>query len=327
MDSGIYEITNIVNHKFYIGSAVNIHQRWLLHTSNLNCQTHANKHLQAAWNLYEAKSFSFEVIEFCPKEVLLEREQFYLEVYHAVEFGYNALPTAGSNFGKKVSEETLQKMSLAKIGKTGRKQSEEAKCKIAASRLGKHLTDETKLKLSLMRKGKKTGRTMSDEDKKWRSLRMKGKKIQSDEDHKKFAGQKRGIPRTEEVKKRMKEGRDRYLISIGKTPSTKPKLKIPKDPNNRKLTDETKAKISASRKGHPVSDETREKISQSQKGKPESEETKVKRRLRKVRVSDETRKKMSDAHKGRTFSETTRKKMSDAKKKKNLPITENKDRL
>jgi len=52
MASGIYQIKNTLNGKFYVGSAVNIKQRWSTHISSLNKNNHHSGHLQNAWNKY-----------------------------------------------------------------------------------------------------------------------------------------------------------------------------------------------------------------------------------------------------------------------------------
>lgn len=76
--SGIYKIINLVNGKFYIGSAVHFRKRWELHRSNLRNNKHDNRHLQNAWNLYGEKIFKFEILKFCDKENLLVNEQIYI---------------------------------------------------------------------------------------------------------------------------------------------------------------------------------------------------------------------------------------------------------
>lgn len=48
MKSGIYIITNIITHKSYIGSAVNINYRWAKHKHMLKQNNHHSKHLQIA---------------------------------------------------------------------------------------------------------------------------------------------------------------------------------------------------------------------------------------------------------------------------------------
>ena len=60
-------------------------------------------------------NFSLEILEYCEsnKEILLEREQYYLDL---IPLKYNIYPTAGSPLGSKLSEETREKMSEAKKG-------------------------------------------------------------------------------------------------------------------------------------------------------------------------------------------------------------------
>jgi group I intron endonuclease len=111
--TGIYKITNRVNGKFYIGSSINITNRWKAHIYRLNSGTHVNRHLQSAWNKYGSESFIFERIErIVDKNLLIEREQSYLDIlkpYHE-DIGYNLSPIAGSTLGVKYSEESKKKM-------------------------------------------------------------------------------------------------------------------------------------------------------------------------------------------------------------------------
>jgi very-short-patch-repair endonuclease/endogenous inhibitor of DNA gyrase (YacG/DUF329 family) len=87
----------------------------------------------------------------------------------------------------------------------------------------------------------------------------------------------------------------------------------------RRLSKESKIKISESHKGKRRSANTRKKLSEANKGKHLSEETKKKiSETNKGKIkSEETRKKMSKAQKGKIISEETRKKLSKANKGKN----------
>ena len=107
---GIYKITNTVTRKFYIGSAVNIKKRFWLHRYQLSANTHRNRHLQNSWNKHGEDSFTFEVLEYCEKERLIEREQFYIDNEKPA---YNISPTAGNSLGVKLTDETKRKMSEA----------------------------------------------------------------------------------------------------------------------------------------------------------------------------------------------------------------------
>ena len=112
--SGIYKITNKQNGKIYIGSAYNLPNRISTHKSRLKKNKHRNKHLQSAFNLYGEEAFEFEVLEFVQnRELILEREQFYLDFYVAYdrEVGYNIAKVAGNTAGVIPSLETRRKMS------------------------------------------------------------------------------------------------------------------------------------------------------------------------------------------------------------------------
>src|SRR5690242_20644116 len=99
MESGIYAIMNTVNGKQYVGSAVNIAARWRAHRSGLQRGYHRNPHLQAAWNKYGADAFTFTVLEYCPLDSLISREQYWLDTLDTVAHGYNILAIAHSPRG------------------------------------------------------------------------------------------------------------------------------------------------------------------------------------------------------------------------------------
>lgn len=80
MISGIYKIVNLKNGKFYIGSAINLHNRKLAHFGRLRNNGHKNPHLQSSWNKYGKDSFEFSIIEECDIDSLLDKEQYYIDV-------------------------------------------------------------------------------------------------------------------------------------------------------------------------------------------------------------------------------------------------------
>ena len=53
MLSGIYKITNIINNKFYIGSAVDLKEREYEHFRRLFKNNHCNILLQNSFNKYK----------------------------------------------------------------------------------------------------------------------------------------------------------------------------------------------------------------------------------------------------------------------------------
>ena len=110
MDTGIYQIRNLVNDNIYVGSAVDISQRWWRHTCDLRKNKHHSQHLQRAWNKYGKESFELSILEECEpvKETLLDREQYYLDTFRPE---YNICPKAYSCLGIKRTEENCVNIS------------------------------------------------------------------------------------------------------------------------------------------------------------------------------------------------------------------------
>ena len=59
---GVYQIRNVVNGKFYVGSSKDIKNRHAAHRKLLRGNRHHCAHLQAAWNKYGEDCFKFEII-------------------------------------------------------------------------------------------------------------------------------------------------------------------------------------------------------------------------------------------------------------------------
>src|SRR5580765_1516790 len=111
---GIYNIVNIANGDCYIGSSQNIRKRKLRHKCELDRGIHSNEHLQRAWNKYGGvEGFNFEVIEETTKDLLIEREQYYI---NTIKPRYNICREAYSTRGRIATEETRQRMSETRAG-------------------------------------------------------------------------------------------------------------------------------------------------------------------------------------------------------------------
>lgn len=129
MNSGIYKITNTVNNKFYIGSSQNMEKRWIQHKSHLKCQRHHSSYLQNVANKYGIENLVFSVLVYCPKEDLLQLEQYLMDFYQPQ---YNISKLATSCAGVPKSEIHKQRLREANLGKkysdeTKRKHSERQK--------------------------------------------------------------------------------------------------------------------------------------------------------------------------------------------------------
>lgn len=156
----IYKIENLMNGKVYIGQTTrNPIKRKRDHINTLKLKTHANPHLQQAFNKYGEPNFKFTVLNYATnKETLDSLETIYIEKYHTLddEYGYN-LKTGGSQ--GKLSSTTRKRMSESRTGEKnpmyGKIFSKEHRLNIGKSLKGKKLSAEHREKLSEIFKGRK----------------------------------------------------------------------------------------------------------------------------------------------------------------------------
>lgn len=148
----IYKITNLVDGKIYVGQTVQKLSR------RFNQHKHGNgEGVDQAIKKYGIENFKIEPIEKCPREMLNDREMFWIKELNCIApNGYNLTEGGQSDF--RVSEATKEKLRIINIGKT---LSAETKAKISESEqgeknpfYGKHHTPETKAKISAIHKGK-----------------------------------------------------------------------------------------------------------------------------------------------------------------------------
>ena len=119
-DSGIYIIRNLNNGKFYIGSSKNTTLRWRKHRSELRGGCHGNSMLQRAWTKHGEDGFVFEMLEAVGPELLLEREQHFIDLMDPVANGYNICPVAGTPVAQSSVTRTHQnKSELILLAKSG----------------------------------------------------------------------------------------------------------------------------------------------------------------------------------------------------------------
>ena len=166
MIPGVYIILNTVNGKRYVGSSINVQGRISDHKIRLSREVHGNSHLQRAWNKYGSNTLSFEIIEECSCNRLLEREQHFIDLYESMnqKHGYNQ---RGAERWGEVTDEVREKISVAakgkhkspehcaKIGDANRRRvfSSETRAKMSASNRRRHHSAEVKAKIGAAQRG------------------------------------------------------------------------------------------------------------------------------------------------------------------------------
>ena len=198
LDSGVYYIRNIVNNKQYIGSSINLRERWRKHRESLKRNDHGNSYLQRAWNLHGENAFEWGVLEYCDVGMLLIREKVWMDYYKTTDeiFGYNlSLIPGAPMMGRHHSLESCKKMSLSRIGNKNRlgiPHSPESRLKMSIARKKWKLSPETVEGIRLRMKGNKycLGRHRTEEEKHRISIGHLGKKATEETKRKISSGQK-----------------------------------------------------------------------------------------------------------------------------------------
>lgn len=146
----VYQVTNKINNKTYIGRTNNIKKRWARHRTypfsvNLKKQTTIPK-LYKAIKKYGINNFEFKIIkEYNNEDDCRKGEIEFIIIFDSIKNGYNFSEggdgvSSGINhpfYGKKHTPETLIKMSQSKIGIKMGPATKERKDKISKALKGK----------------------------------------------------------------------------------------------------------------------------------------------------------------------------------------------
>jgi len=162
----IYKIVNIVNDKVYVGQTLHsAKRRFDCHMWASRQEGHGKK-FHNAIKKHGAKNFTLIEVEKCGRDILDEREIFWIAYYDSYKNGYNS--TTGGESGFFHSDETKEKIRQMS---TGRKHSEETKKLISKIGMGRTHSDEAKKKISIAKTGNKywEGKTHTDEYKQYMS--------------------------------------------------------------------------------------------------------------------------------------------------------------
>lgn len=144
-DFGIYGIVNKINGCTYVGQTrENFQRRYWHHRWKLQNNCHDNQHLQNSWNKYGENNFEFTVLEIVYDDSSIDDlEIYYIDKYRQIGKCYNILPGGQGRSGIPLSDHAKKI-----IGEKNRQ-----------NMLGKHHSEETKMKMSQIRKGRHVDRS------------------------------------------------------------------------------------------------------------------------------------------------------------------------
>lgn len=160
----LYQVTNKINGKMYIGQTCQGYKRrWYLHC--WRAAKSGEQRFHKAISQLGKDSFEVKLLMVGPSlEWINEMERRAIKLYDTFNNGYNDTKggdgTVGlkSRLGKKHTPETRAKLSASCMGRTsprkGAKLSEETKQKIRDANIGKKLSEDVKRKISIAGKGK-----------------------------------------------------------------------------------------------------------------------------------------------------------------------------
>lgn len=126
LSTGVYKIT-IQNHVYIGSAAISFRKRWGQHQLDFIRDIHHSRFAQNAFNKYGIATF--EIMELCPRELCIEREQWWIDT---LKPDLNIQKIADSALGVKRTEETKRKCREAHLGK---RLSEEAIAKRTAKQV------------------------------------------------------------------------------------------------------------------------------------------------------------------------------------------------
>lgn len=142
--TGIYRWVHKESGKSYIGSSIKLNIRFKQYFNyNHISDPKRNLIIYKALLKHGYEGFRLEILEYCSREVLLQREQFYFDKFSPE---YNILKVAGSPLGYRHSEAAKKLISIAS---KGRKVTESSRNLKRDALLGKKFDKEHLEKLSL----------------------------------------------------------------------------------------------------------------------------------------------------------------------------------
>lgn len=218
-EGSIYLIRCEITEQLYVGRTVKkIERRFKDHVKYALKHPEVSFKLASALRKYGAENFVVSELEKCAREMLPEREQFWVAKLDTFENGLNSTPGGESGYMSETARAKLSERMLGRNGKDhpayGYRHDEATKASIAEALRGRETSDETRLRMSEAHQGENNSQF--------------GQKL------------------SEEHRSKIRQGvEEAYERGIKKPPSFEHSQRMGRMNRGRKLTEEHKAKIAA----------------------------------------------------------------------------------
>lgn len=228
---GVYMIKSVKNPKrYYIGSSIDIKQRWRCHLADLRKNVHHSIKLQRHFNKYGKEDLIFTILMGCDKEYLIKNEQYFIDALKPY-FNGSLLAQTNSNLkgstpwnkGKKMPPEVIEKLRQSHLGQAawnkGKSTGQVPWNKGMKGCYTFKMPEETKKKIAIASLGNKRGlgyRHSDEVKQKMREIALKRPPMSEEQKEKlrqASMGNKNmlGKTRPEETRKKVSEGLKRYF--------------------------------------------------------------------------------------------------------------------
>lgn len=182
---GIYKITS-PSSRIYIGQSRDIKSRFKRYKkSHISNKTQVK--LDRSFIKYGVENHVFEIIEECEIENLNVKERYWQDYYNVINKGLNCILTETDVLPRVITKEHREKISGKNHWCYNKKMPKEAIDKMKKAKIGTKASNETKRKLSEMRKGEGNnfyGKLHSVKSKEKQSESAKNRKINPENEEK-----------------------------------------------------------------------------------------------------------------------------------------------
>lgn len=217
---GIYKITS-PSGKIYIGQSINIEKRWFEY-KGLSCKNQTA--LYRSLKKYGPKNHKYEIVLQCEEVELNEKERFFQDLYDVCsKNGLNCMLTKASDRSGRMSEESRKRMSESQ--KNRNPISDETRRKLCIARKGRIMSKESIEKSAVSRRGRKMSKESID--------KMKQSALRNSD---KTSARVKGTKHSIETKQKIRENRLKQTCPrTGKLHSKKSKQKCSENSTKSKL--------------------------------------------------------------------------------------------